>query len=165
MKRKILSRGGGCLRRFHEGRKKILAINNPLMQFCLYTVMVFVLSFGSYTIITSRGLDLDVGQFSSLLTYSFQILSSLMMVSMVFVMITMASESAKRIVEVLREESALASPPDAVTEVLDGSVDFDHVSFKYAEKAERMALSAIDLHIRSGGRSASSAGQAPPNPR
>ena len=130
--------------------EKILAINNPLMQFCLYTVMVFVLSFGSYTIITSRGLDLDVGQFSSLLTYSFQILSSLMMVSMVFVMITMASESAKRIVEVLREESALASPPDAVTEVLDGSVDFDHVSFKYAEKAERMALSAIDLHIRSG---------------
>lgn len=130
--------------------EKILAINNPLMQFCLYTVMVFVLSFGSYTIITSRGLDLDVGQFSSLLTYSFQILSSLMMVSMVFVMITMASESAKRIVEVLREESALTSPPDAVTEVRDGSVDFDHVSFKYSQKAERMALSSIDLHIRSG---------------
>ncbi len=130
--------------------EKILAINNPLMQFCLYTVMVFVLSFGSYTIITSRGLDLDVGQFSSLLTYSFQILSSLMMVSMVFVMITMASESAKRIVEVLQEESALESPHDAVTEVRDGSVDFDHVSFKYSQKAERMALAAIDLHIRSG---------------
>ena len=130
--------------------EKILAINNPLMQFCLYTVMVFVLSFGSYTIITSRGLDLDVGQFSSLLTYSFQILSSLMMVSMVFVMITMASESAKRIVEVLQEESALESPHDAVTEVRDGSVDFDHVSFKYSQKAERMALAAIDLHIGSG---------------
>ena len=130
--------------------EKILAINNPLMQFCLYTVMVFVLSFGSYTIITSRGLDLDVGQFSSLLTYSFQILSSLMMVSMVFVMITMASESAKRIVEVLQEESALESPHDAVTEVRNGSVDFDHVSFKYSQKAERMALAAIDLHIRSG---------------
>ena len=130
--------------------EKILAINNPLMQFCLYTVMVFVLSFGSYTVITSRGLDLDVGQFSSLLTYSFQILSSLMMVSMVFVMITMASESAKRIVEVLQEESALESPHDAVTEVRDGSVDFDHVSFKYSQKAERMALAAIDLHIGSG---------------
>ncbi len=130
--------------------EKILAINNPLMQFCLYTVMVFVLSFGSYTIITSRGLDLDVGQFSSLLTYSFQILSSLMMVSMVFVMITMASESAKRIVEVLREESALESPADAVTEVKDGSVDFDHVSFKYSRKAERMALASIDLHIGAG---------------
>ena len=65
--------------------EKILAFNNPLMQFSLYAVMVFVLSFGSYTIITSRGLDLDVGQFSALLTYSFQILSSLMMLSMVFV--------------------------------------------------------------------------------
>ncbi len=130
--------------------EKILAINNPLMQFCLYVVMVFVLSFGSYTIITSRGLDLDVGQFSSLLTYSFQILSSLMMVSMVFVMITMASESTHRIVEILREKSSLASPENALTEVKDGSIDFDHVSFKYSKKAKRMALSNIDLHIRSG---------------
>ena len=81
--------------------ERILALNNPLMQFCIYAVMVFVLSFGSYTIITSQGLDLDVGQFSSLLTYSFMILSSLMMLSMVFVMITMATESAQRIVEVL----------------------------------------------------------------
>lgn len=130
--------------------EKILAINNPLMQFCLYVVMVFVLSFGSYTIITSHGLDLDVGQFSSLLTYSFQILSSLMMVSMVFVMITMASESTHRIVEILREESSLTSPENALTEVKDGSIDFDHVSFKYSQKAKRMALSNIDLHIRSG---------------
>lgn len=130
--------------------EKILAINNPLMQFCLYVVMVFVLSFGSYTIITSHGLDLDVGQFSSLLTYSFQILSSLMMVSMVFVMITMASESTHRIVEILREESTLSSPENALTEIKDGSIDFDHVSFKYSQKAKRMALSNIDLHIRSG---------------
>ena len=70
--------------------EKILAINSPLMQFCLYVVMIFVLSFGSYTIITSGGLDLDVGQFSALLVYSFQILNSLMMFSMVFVMVTMA---------------------------------------------------------------------------
>lgn len=130
--------------------EKILAINNPLMQFCLYVVMVFVLSFGSYTIITSNGLDLDVGQFSSLLTYSFQILSSLMMVSMVFVMITMASESTHRIVEILREESSLTSPENALTEVKDGSIDFDHVSFKYSQKAKRMALSNIDLHIKTG---------------
>ena len=75
--------------------ERILAINNPLMQFCIYAVMVFVLSFGSYTVITSRGLDLDVGQMSALLTYSFQILMSLMMLSMVFVMITMAEESAR----------------------------------------------------------------------
>ncbi len=130
--------------------EKILAINNPLMQFCLYAVMVFVLSFGSYTIISSRGLSLDVGQFSSLLTYSFQILSSLMMVSMVFVMITMANESVHRIVEVLQEKPAITSPENAVTEVKDGSVDFDHVNFKYASRANKMVLSDIDLHIRSG---------------
>ncbi|HIU32220.1 MAG TPA: ABC transporter ATP-binding protein [Candidatus Caccousia avistercoris] len=130
--------------------ERILAFNNPLMQFCVYGVMIFVMTFGSYTVITSRGLALDVGQMSSLLTYSFQILMSLMMLSMVFVMITMAAESAERIVEVLTEESTLQSPPDAVETVKDGSIDFDHVSFKYSKKAARMALSHIDLHIRSG---------------
>lgn len=130
--------------------EKILALNNPLMQFCLYTVMVFVLSFGSYTIITSRGMDLDVGQFSALLTYSFQILSSLMMLSMVFVMITIATESAHRIVEVLQEERTLQSKGSGQTEVKDGSVDFDHVCFKYSQEAERMSLEGIDLHIASG---------------
>ena len=130
--------------------EKILAFNNPLMQFCLYSVMIFVLYFGSYTIITSRGLDLDVGQFSALLTYNFQILSSLMMLSMVFVMITMASESARRIVEVLDEKSTLSNPENPVYEVKDGSVDFDNVSFKYSEKADKMALADINLHIRSG---------------
>ncbi len=130
--------------------ERILALNNPVMQFCIYAVMVFVLSYGSYMVITSRGLSLDVGQMSSLLTYSFQILMSLMMLSMVFVMITMASESAQRIVEVLNEESALQSPENPLQKVEDGSIDFDHVSFKYAKTAERMALSDIDLHIRSG---------------
>ena len=130
--------------------EKILAYNGPLMQFCLYAVMVFVLSFGSYTIITSRGLDLDVGQFSALLTYSFQILSSLMMVSMVFVMITMSEESARRIVEVLRERSTLTNPAEPVRTVKDGSIDFDHVNFKYSKKAERMALANINLEIKSG---------------
>lgn len=130
--------------------EKILAWNNPLMQFCLYTVMIFVLSFGSYTIITSRGLDLDVGQFSALLTYSFQILSSLMMLSMVFVMITMANESAHRIVEVLEEESTLTNPEEPIYEVRDGSIDFENVSFLYSKKAKRKALADIDLHIKSG---------------
>ena len=130
--------------------EKILAINNPLMQFCLYVVMVFVLSFGSYMIISTKGLSLDVGQFSSLLTYSFQILSSLMMVSMVFVMITMANESVHRIVEVLQEKPAITSPENAVTKVRDGSIDFDHVNFKYASSAHKMVLNDIDLHIRSG---------------
>lgn len=130
--------------------ERILAINNPLMQFCIYSVMIFVMSFGSYTIITSRGLDLDVGQLSSLLAYSFQILSSLMMLSMVFVMITMASESSKRIVEVLREDSSLANPADPVFAVADGSIDFEEVNFKYSMKAEKMALADINLHIKAG---------------
>lgn len=130
--------------------EKLLALNNPLMQFCMYAVMVFVLSFGSYTIISSMGVDLDVGQLSALLTYSFQILASLMMVSMVFVMITMASESAQRIVEVLREESAIADPENPVFEVKDGSIDFDSVSFQYSKQAKKKALSDIDLHIASG---------------
>ncbi len=130
--------------------ERILAFNGPMMQFCIYTVMVFVLSFGSYTIITTRGVDLDVGQFSSLLTYNFMMLSSLMMLSMVFVMITMAGESAKRIVEVLTEKSTLENPDNPVYEVADGSIVFDQVSFKYSKKAERMALANIDLEIRSG---------------
>ena len=130
--------------------ERIMALNGPMMQFCVYAGMVFVMSYGSYTVITSMGLDLNVGQMSSMQTYSFQILMSLMMLSMVFTMITMSQESAERIVEVLSEESSLTSPPNALTEVKDGSVDFDHVSFKYSRKAERTALSDIDLHIKSG---------------
>lgn len=129
---------------------RILALNGPIMQFCLYAVMVFVLSFGSYTIITSKGLDLDVGQFSALLTYSFMILNSLMMISMVFVMITMASESGKRIVEVLDEQSSLTNPENPVFDIADGSIDFNNVSFKYAKTAEKNTLSNINLHIESG---------------
>jgi len=130
--------------------ERILAFNNPLMQFCLYVVMVFVLFYGSYTIISTRGIDLDVGQFSALLTYNFQILSSLMMLSMVFVMITMANESAQRIVEVLREESSLKNPENPIYQVKDGSIDFDGVNFRYSKKAKKMALANIDLHIHSG---------------
>ncbi len=130
--------------------ERILAFNSPLMQFCIYTVMVFVMSYGSYTVITSRGLDLDVGQMSAMITYSFQILMSLMMLSMVFVMITMATESAQRIVEVLSEESSLHNPEHPIMEVRDGSIDFDNVSFKYSKTASRMSLSNVDLHIRSG---------------
>lgn len=130
--------------------ERILALNNPLMQFCLYVVMIFILSFGSYVIITSQGLDLNVGQLSSLLSYGFMMLSSLMMLSMIFVMITMAAESAQRIAEILTEKSSLTNPEDPLYEVADGSIDFEHVSFKYSKKAERMALSDINLHIRSG---------------
>lgn len=130
--------------------ERILAFNGPLMQFCMYVVMVFVLSFGSYTIITSRGLDFDIGQFSAILTYNFMILMSLMMLSFVFVMITIAGESAKRIVEVLNEQSTLSNPENPIYEVKDGSISFENVSFKYSEKAERMALANINIEIKSG---------------
>ena len=130
--------------------ERILALNNPIMMFCVYLVMIVILTFGSYTVITTRGLDLNVGQMSSLLTYNFQILMSLMMLSMVFVMITMAEESAKRIVEVLTEESSLKNPENPVMDVKDGSIDFDNVSFKYSKTADRMALRDINLHIHSG---------------
>ncbi|MBE6985337.1 MAG: ABC transporter ATP-binding protein [Ruminococcaceae bacterium] len=130
--------------------ERILALNSPIMQFCMYVVMVFVLTFGSYTIITTHGASVGIGQISTLLTYSFMMLNSLMMVSMIFVMLTMAAESAKRIAEVLNEESTLENPENPIFDVKDGSVDFENVSFKYSQKAERMALSNIDLHIRSG---------------
>lgn len=130
--------------------ERILAMNNPIMQFCLYVVMVFILSFGSYTIITSHGLSLDVGELSSLLSYGFMMLSSLMMLSMIFVMITMAVESGQRIAEILSEKSTLTNPENPLYEVADGSISFEHVSFKYALKAERMALSDINLKIKSG---------------
>ncbi|NJP39585.1 ABC transporter ATP-binding protein [Oscillospiraceae bacterium HV4-5-C5C] len=130
--------------------EQILAFNNPLMQFCIYTVMTFVLSYGSYTIITTHGLALDVGQMSALITYSFMMLMSLMMLSMVFVMITMAIESGQRIVAVLNEGSSLANPPQPVRQVANGSVDFNHVSFKYNLEADRLVLADINLHIRSG---------------
>ena len=130
--------------------ERILALNSPIMQFCIYIVMVFVLSFGSYTIITSRGLDLDVGQFASMLTYGMMILMSLMMLSMVFVMITLANESGKRIVEVLDEQSTITNPEKPVYDVADGSIDFDDVSFKYSDTAENNVLTDINLHIKSG---------------
>ena len=130
--------------------ERIMALNSPMMQFCVYAGMVFVLSYGSYLVISSQGLSVNVGQMSAIVTYSIQILMSLMMLSMVFVMITMSMESAERIVEVLQERSSLSSPADAITDVKDGSIDFDGVSFKYSAKAERMALSDIDLHIKSG---------------
>ncbi len=130
--------------------ERILALNAPLMQFCLYVVMVFVLSFGSYTIISSHGIALDIGQFSALLTYGFMMLSSLMMLSMIIVMITLSYESGKRIVEVLKEKSTLTNPENPVYEVPDGSVSFENVNFKYSPTLKFNALSNINLQIKSG---------------
>ena len=128
----------------------MVALNSPLMQLCVYFNMVFVLFVGSKLIITNGGTTIDVGQLSAMLTYGIQVLMSLMMVSMIYVMLTMSAESVKRICEVLSEESALTDPAAPVTTVADGSVDFDGVSFKYSAGAEKYALRDIDLHIASG---------------
>ncbi len=131
--------------------ERIVALNGPLMQICIYFNMVFVLLVGAKLIISSGGATVNVDAISALLTYGMQILMQLMMLSMIYVMITISSESMKRIVEVLEEMPALVSPAEgAVREVVDGSVDFDGVSFKYSAKADKYALSNIDLHIRSG---------------
>lgn len=138
------------IRKIFTKAERILALNSPLMQMCIYSVMLFVLSVGSKRIITTNGAALDIGQFSTLLTYSFQILSSLMMLSMIFVMMTFSAESAQRVCEVLREESTIKNPENPIKEVADGSIDFDHVSFRYFQDSENPVLDNIDLHIRSG---------------
>ena len=130
--------------------ERIVALNSPLMQLCVYANMIFVMLIGSMLVIKSSGTTVNVGHMSAMLTYGMQILIQLMMLSMIYVMLTMSSESMKRIVEVLDETSALTSPENAVKEVKDGSIDFENVNFKYSAKAERFALSDIDLHIDSG---------------
>ena len=138
------------IRRDFTKAERIVALNGPLMQLCLYSNMVFVLFVGARMAISSRGTTIDVGQISSMLTYGFQILMSLMMLSMIYVILTISSESIKRIAELLAETPSLTSPEDAVTEIPDGSIRFSDVSFKYARTAERDSLHAIDLEIRSG---------------
>ncbi len=128
--------------------ERILAWNNPIMQFCLYTIMIVILSFGSYIVISSAGLKVSVSQISALLTYGFQILMSLMMISMIYVMITMSIESAERIYEVLSEETTLKSPENPIFEIKDGSIDFENVEFKYG--SSKTILSNVNLHISSG---------------
>lgn len=130
--------------------EKILALNNPMMQFCLYVVMIFILTFGSYLVVNFGGNIIQVGQLSSLLTYSFQILMSLMMLSMIFVMVTISIESCERIVSVLEEKRTISNPKNPIYEVNDGSIDFDNVSFKYSKRADSYALENINLHIKSG---------------
>ncbi len=138
------------IRRDFTKAERIVALNTPIMQICLYFNMIFVLFVGSKMIITSGGTEIYVGQISAMLTYGMQILMSLMMLSMIYVMLTMSSESIKRIYEVLSEEPALKNPKNAVTQVKDGSVEFTDVRFKYSKKAERFALDDIDLKIESG---------------
>lgn len=131
----------------------ILAINSPLMQFAIYTCILLISWFGSQMVLASgdvAGLGLTTGQLSSMFTYTTQILSALMMVSMVFVMITMSRAAAQRASELLGEQVQLTSPADALTQVPDGSIDFEDVSFRYSRSAKRSALEHVNLHIASG---------------
>jgi len=129
--------------------ERIVAINTPLMNFCMYFNMTVVLLLGSFMAINGIG-GVKIGHISALLTYGMQILMSLMMLSFIYVMLTMSAESAKRICEVLDETPSMKNPENPVMQVTDGSIDFDGVSFKYSEKAQKFALADIDLHIRSG---------------
>ena len=133
--------------------EKNMAYMSPLMMMCIYACTLLISWLGAKAIIASgnnAAVGMTTGQLMSMITYVIQILSSLMMLSMVFVMITMSRASAQRIVEVLDEKSDIVSPENAIKTVQDGSVDFDHVSFRYASRSEKDCLSDIDLHIPSG---------------
>ena len=138
------------IRRDFTRAERIVAFNAPLMQFSMYFNTAFVLLVGAKLTVTSHGATVDVGQISAMLNYGMQILMSLMMLSMIYVMLTMSAESAHRICEVLDEAPALASPENAETHVADGSIDFENVSFKYSAGAQSFALSNVNLHIPSG---------------
>ena len=133
--------------------ERIMSFNNPLMQLAIYTCII-VISYMGASMVVASGNDaaagLTTGQLTSMFTYTTQILTSLMMLSMVFVMITMSRAPARRTSEILTEEPHLANPKMPVTEVPDGSIDFENVSFRYSREADRNALEHINLHIASG---------------
>ena len=131
----------------------ILALNNPVMQFCVYACMLTISWVGARMVVQSGNnpaLGLTTGELSSMFTYTIQILNSLMMFSMVFVMMTMSRSPLHRCAEILAEEPDLHSPEHAVTEVADGSIDFEDVSFRYSETAQHRALKDVNLHIPAG---------------
>ena len=134
--------------------ERIMALNNPIMMMCVYGCMLAISWIGAHMVVASGdngALGLTTGGLNSMFTYTTQILSSLMMVSMVFVMLTMSRTPLKRCYEILTEEPDLTSPAaDAVTEVQDGSIDFENVSFRYSARAKRNSLDNIDLHIPAG---------------
>ena len=133
--------------------EKILALNSPIMMFCVYACMLTISWIGAQMVVASGNdplFGLTTGGLSSMFTYTIQILSGLMMLSMVFVMMTMSRTPLRRCYELLTEEPDLVSPENAVTTVKDGSVDFENVSFRYSETAQHRALKEIDLHIPSG---------------
>ena len=131
----------------------ILALNGPVMQLCVYACMLTISWVGARMVVASGNnpaLGLTTGELSSMFTYTIQILNSLMMLSMVFVMMTMSRSPLRRCAEILAEEPDLHSPEHAVTEVADGSIDFENVSFRYSETAKHRALKEVNLHIPAG---------------
>lgn len=132
------------------GAQRIVALNNPAMNFAIYGMFAAMVYFGSYVIITSQSTLLNVGQLSALITYGFQILMSLMMLSFVFVQTSLSEESAQRICEVLREQSEITNPAHPLYTVPSGSIDFENVSFKYTKDARHRALKNVTLHIAAG---------------
>lgn len=130
--------------------EKILALNNPVMMLCINVAMILVSFLGARMVIASGGSVLSTGELSALITYGVQILSSMMMLSFMFVLCSLAAESGNRIVEVLDHESILTSPEHGITEVADGSIRFDHVTFKYRTESRKNALTDINLNIESG---------------
>ena len=143
----------GTLYKDFSKAEKILALNNPVMQFCVYTCMLFISWVGAQMVVASGNnpeIGLTTGQLSAMFGYTTQILMGLMNLSMVFVMLTMSRTPLRRCGELLNEQPDLTSPENAVTEVTDGSIDFENVSFRYSKEASRNALEGIDLHIPSG---------------
>ena len=130
--------------------EKILALSNPLMMFSMYVSMLLVDFFGARLIINSGNTEFTTGELSSLITYGVQILISMMMLAMVFVMCSMAEESSRRIVEVLTHDSSLVSPVNGIKTVKNGNIKFINVSFKYSDKSEKYSLSDINVDIKSG---------------
>ena len=138
------------LREDFTAAERLMALNSPFMNFTIYVLFVLILYFGSYLIITSQGAAFGVGQLSSLITYGFMMLMSLMMLSFVFAMIIIAEEGARRICEVLLATSTINNPENPLTEVADGSINFENVGFSYSGPEGREALSDVNLHINSG---------------
>lgn len=130
--------------------EKLMALASPLVQMAIYVVMLLISFVGAKTIITSGNTEVTVGGLSSVMTYGMQVLMSLMMFTMIFVMITMSMASANRIVEVLDEEGSIQNPEAPVMQVKDGSISFENVSFSYSETAEKKTLENINLNISSG---------------
>lgn len=143
-------KASGSVRKDFTRAEKIIALNGPLMFICIYTVISLIVYFGAKSIVATQSVDLTTGELSALIGYAIQIMISILMFSMVFVVISISAESANRIKEVLSTVPQFESPENGVKVVENGDIEFSDVSFKYSEKAEKNALSNINLTIKSG---------------